>query len=481
MFDRPSSFRPRPQALSDAFARVTEDVLARAAGRAAEPVASAGSPEALARLVAGGLPAAGRPLGEVADELRDVVLAARARTDHPRFFAFVPSPVSPVAWLADALTSVHNPHLGARRQAEGPGAIEAALIRWLGQAIDLPEGAGGLFVSGGSMANLAAVVAARDAKLAPEARAEGVAYVSAESHVSIARALRIAGLLGRQIRVTPVDAALRMDPRALAGQIAADRAAGLTPFLVVATAGSTNVGAIDPLPELAEIAARDDLWLHVDGAYGASIALSPAKRPLLAGIERADSVAWDAHKWLFQTYGTGMLLARDPARLAASFGVEAAYLDDAGSDGPDFWDLGPELTRPARALKLWLTLQVMGLDAVGAAIEHGFRLAEAAERAVRATPDWAIATPAQLGVVTFRYAPAALPPEAAEDAMRGAAARLLAEGFAAVGATRVAGRPALRICALHPEATEADMAETIRRLDAHARALAGPENKNGRG
>ncbi|WP_020187686.1 aminotransferase class V-fold PLP-dependent enzyme [Methylopila sp. 73B] len=473
MFDRPSPFRPDPRALSEAFDGVAADVLARAAGRAAEPVASAGSPEALARLVAGGVPAAGRPLGEVADELRDVVLAARARTDHPRFFAFVPSPVSPIAWLADALTSLHNPHLGARRQAEGPAAVERALIRWLAQALGLPEGAGGLFVSGGSMANLAAAVAARDAKLAPAARGDGVAYVSAETHVSVARALRIVGLLDRQIRVTPVDAALRMDAHALAAQIAVDRAAGLTPFLLIATAGSTNVGAIDPLPELAEIAARENLWLHVDGAYGASIALSPAKRGLLAGIERADSVAWDAHKWLFQTYGTGMLLARDPARLAASFGVEAAYLDDAGSEGPDFWDLGPELTRPARALKLWLTLQVMGLDAVGAAIEHAFRLAEAAERTVRATPGWEIATPAQLGVVTFRYAPEALSREVAEAAMRRAAARLLVEGFAAVGATRVNGRPALRICALHPEATEADMAETIRRLDAHAREMSG--------
>ncbi|GLK54437.1 glutamate/tyrosine decarboxylase-like PLP-dependent enzyme [Methylopila capsulata] len=473
MFDRPTPFRLDPRALSEAFDGVAADVLARAAGRASEPVAGAGSPDALARLVAGGVPAAGRPLGEVADELRDVVLAARARTDHPRFFAFVPSPVSPVAWLADALTSVHNPHLGARRQAEGPAAVERALIRWLAQALGLPEGAGGLFVSGGSMANLAAVVAARDAKLTPATRGDGVAYVSAESHVSVARALRIAGLLDRQIRVTPVDAALRMDARALAAQIAADRAADLTPFLLVATAGSTNVGAVDPLPQLAEIAARENLWLHVDGAYGASIALSPAKRGLLAGIEHADSVAWDAHKWLFQTYGTGMLLARDPARLSASFGIEAAYLDDAGSDGPDFWDLGPELTRPARALKLWLTLQVMGLDAVGAAIEHGFRLAEAAERAVRATPGWEVATPAQLGVVTFRYAPEALPQKAAEGAMRRAAARLFDEGFAAVGATRVAGRPALRICALHPEATEADMAETIRRLDAHAQEISG--------
>lgn len=473
MFDRPSPFRLDPRTLSAAFNGVVADVLARAAGRASEPVASAGSLEALERLVTGGVPAAGRPLGEVADELRNVVLAARARTDHPRFFAFVPSPVSPVAWLADALTSAHNPHLGARRQAEGPAAVERALIRWLAQALGLPEGAGGLFVSGGSMANLAAVVAARDAKLAPQARGDGVAYVSTESHVSVARALRIAGLLDRQIRVTPVDAALRMDPHALAAQIAADRAAGLRPFLLVATAGSTNVGAVDPLSALAEIAARDDLWLHVDGAYGASISLSPAKRGLLAGIERADSVAWDAHKWLFQTYGTGMLLARDPSRLAASFGVEAAYLDDAGSDGPDFWDLGPELTRPARALKLWLTLQVMGLDAVGAAIEHGFRLAETAERAARATPGWEIATPAQLGVVTFRYAPEGLPPAAAEGAMRGAAHLLLAEGFAAVGCTRVNGRPALRICALHPETTEADMVETIARLDAHARKLAG--------
>ncbi|GLK78400.1 pyridoxal phosphate-dependent decarboxylase family protein [Methylopila turkensis] len=470
MFDRPERPVLSPAALDEALALVASEMRRRAAGRSDEPVQRERSQGLIARLAGGGLPATGQPLGEVAADLV-ALLDQRARTDHPRFFAFIPSPVSPASWIGEALTAIANPHAGAWPQAEGPAAVEAALVRWFADAAGLPDTAGGLFVSGGSMANLTALVAARDAALGDDDRHLGAAYISSETHSSVAKALRIIGVAASRIRRAPVDADLRMDAGALAGMIAADRRAGLKPFAVVATAGSTNCGAIDPLHDIADVCAAERLWLHVDGAYGASIALCPEHRALLAGLERADSLSWDAHKWLFQTYGCGLVLVRDRARLFDSFSAGPDYLRDATPDdgATNFWDLGPELTRPARALKLWMTLRVMGLDAVAAAIGHGFRLAEAAEHALRATPDWVVATTAQCAIVTFRYAPEGLDDAAADAVTEAAARRILAEGYAAVGATRIGGRVALRICAIHPETTIADIEETVRRLDACAR------------
>ncbi|MFD1704041.1 pyridoxal phosphate-dependent decarboxylase family protein [Methylopila henanensis] len=470
MFDRPQRPELSPTALDEALALVASEMRRRVAGRSDEPVRRDRSQDLIARLAGGGLPATGQSLGEAAADLV-ALLDQRARTDHPRFFAFIPSPVSPASWIGEALTAIANPHAGAWPQAEGPAAVEAALVRWFADAAGLPDDAGGLFVSGGSMANLTALVAARDATLGDDDRHLGVAYISSETHSSVAKALRISGVAGSRIRRAPVDADLRMDAGALVGMIAADRRAGLKPFAVVATAGSTNCGAIDPLHDIADVCAAERLWLHVDGAYGASIALCPERRALLAGLERADSLSWDAHKWLFQTYGCGLVLVRDRARLFDSFHAGPDYLRDATPDdgATNFWDLGPELTRPARALKLWMTLRVMGLDAVAGAIGHGFRLAEAAERALRATPDWMVATPAQCAIVTFRFAPAGLDDAGADAVTEAAARRLLAEGYAAVGATRIGGRVALRICAIHPETTVADIEETVRRLDACAR------------
>lgn len=472
MSDRPGAYSPPADALAGALETLARTMRARAAGRGGEPAFEPGEAEALAGLASAALPAAGRPLAEVMAEMDAGVFRYAARTDHPRFFAFIPSPVSPLSWLGDALTSLHNPHAGNWLQSAGASAVEQGLVRFLCDAAGLPETAGGLFVSGGSMANMTALVAARDRMLAEDERARGVAYVSTETHASVAKALRIIGVPESRVRTVGVDAAFRMDIAALDTAIAADRAAGLKPFVVVASAGTTNTGAIDPLHAAADLCAREGLWLHVDGAYGASVALCPERRVLVDGLGRADSLSWDAHKWLFQTYGCGVVLVRDRRALAESFHLKADYLRDADPEGDavNFWDLGPELTRPARALKLWLTLQVMGLDAVGAAIGHGFGLAEAAERVLRATPGWTVVTPAQLAIVTFRYAPDGLSDDSA-DALNGEVARrMLAEGYAAVGATRIDGRAVLRICAIHPEATEADMAETIRRLDRHARA-----------
>lgn len=392
-------------------------------------------------------------------------------TGHRRFFAFVPSPASPVSWLGEFAASILNRHAGAALQGEGVAAIERGLVRFLCDAAGFPDGSGGLFVSGGSTANLAGLCLARDARLSESERSSAVVYLTSETHGSVAKALRIIGFLDRQIRTVAVDAAQRMEVSALAAAVAADQASGQRPFAVVASAGTTATGAVDPLMEIADLCADEQLWLHVDGAYGASALLSPAHKSLLAGIERADSLAWDAHKWLFQTYGCGALLVRDAALLPKSFALTADYLADGAPEGvePNFWDMGPELTRPARAARLWLTLQTMGLDGIGAAIGRGVKLAEAAEAIVRTTPGWVVASPARLAIVAFRYAPKGVAPERTDEINAAAARRLMEDGFAVVGTTRVGGRLASRLCTLHPETSEADLTETIARLDALVR------------
>ncbi len=430
------------------------------------------STDALSRL--GAVPDQGRPLETALEALLSDAMAYGMDTGHRRFFAFIPSPASPLSWLGDLAASIHNRHAGSELQSEGATAIERGLVRFLCDAVGYGEGAGGLFVSGGSMANLAGLCLARDQRLTREERPRGVVYLTRETHASVAKALRVIGVFDGQIRTVATDEALRMDPAALARAVAEDRAGGATPFAVVASAGTTNTGAIDPLPEIADICGREGLWLHVDGAYGASIALSPAHRSALAGIERADSLSWDAHKWLFQTYGCGVLLARDASLLPGSFALTSDYLRDGAAEGaqPNFWDLGPELTRPDRAARLWLTLQVMGRAGVGRAVAHGVALAEAAERAVRTTPGWRVVSPAQLAILVFRYAPDGLSDEMADAVNAVAARRLMEDGFAVVGTTRIGGRLCLRMCAIHPDATATDMEETVARLDALARELA---------
>lgn len=414
----------------------------------------------------------GAQLEDVLAEIIGEVLPRASRGDHPRAFGFTPCPASPLSRLGDLLVSAFNPHAGAWAQSAGPLAVERALVRFLSDAAGFPKTAGGLFLAGGSAANLTAIVAAREAKLRADTLSLGVAYLSEETHVSALKALKIAGVPDAYIRRVPLDRALRMDAAALARTVAADEAAGLKPFVVVATAGSTRSGAVDPLPAIADVAERHGLWLHVDGALGASALLSGAHRHLLAGVERADSLGWDAHKWLFQTYGCAALIVRDQATLERAFSVRSPYLDDAGAGEGEVnpWDLGPEMTRPARALKLWLTLRVMGTQAAGAAIAHGFHLAEWAEDELRRTAGWRVVSPARMATLLFRFEDSS---QDRLDAINAEAARkLLDDGYASVGTVRIDGVRALRICALHPEATEEDMRETVRRLDMFAREAA---------
>ncbi len=387
-----------------------------------------------------------------------VVLGHMQHGDHPRYFARVPGPSSPVGPLADALASGMNAIATSWTGSSGPTTLELVVLDWLAELLGMPTGTEGVLVSGGSMSSLTAFAAARAARLGGH-DPDAVVYCSDQTHASLPRALRILGFAPDRIRVLATDAQFRLPAATVAAAVAADRADGLRPFCLVANAGTTNTGAVDPLEPLADLAAAEGLWLHVDGAYGAPAALTERGRAALAGLGRADSLTADGHKWLFAPYEVGVLLVREPGALATAFAMEPEYLRDTLGDEPSFRDRSPQLTRATRALKLWLTIKTFGVDAIRDGVARGIAIAERAEARLRATPGWEIVTPAQLAVVTFAHARC--------DAAT-LAARATADGYAAPSSTILRGRSVLRLCTINPRTTDAEIDETIARLTALA-------------
>lgn len=417
-----------------------------------------------------GLPEHDTPVGELLDILERDVFPNSFKADHPRFFSFVPSPVNFVSVVADFLISGHNVFAGHWLAASAAGQIEINVLDWLRELCGLPAEGGGIFVSGGSMANLSAVATAREAKLGgPNERA--VVYCSDQTHSSVAKGLRIIGFRPEQRRTIATDAGYRLSIPALEGAIAEDRAAGRVPFCVVANGGTTNTGAVDPLHALADLCAREGLWLHVDGAYGAAAVITERGRVALSGLERADSITLDPHKWLFQPYELGCVLVRDARVLRNAFRVDeddhADYMADVTrhvAQDVNFFERGIQLTRSFKALKLWLSMRAFGLGEFRRAIDAGFDMADLAERALRADDRWAIVTPSQMGVLTFRWRDDAKSDAEIDVITHRTVESMRADGYALVMSTTLRGRPALRICAINPATTDEDMIETIARL-----------------
>ncbi|HEX5782601.1 MAG TPA: aminotransferase class V-fold PLP-dependent enzyme [Solirubrobacteraceae bacterium] len=371
------------------------------------------------------------------DALFEQVLPFIQHPDHPRFFARIGSPSNFVSVLADAAASGFNVFAGSWTGGSGPAAVELVVLDWLRELCGLPEGADGVLVSGGSVASLVALAAARER--APD---DAVVYVSSEGHASIPRALR---LLDLRYVVVPARNDHRLHPDDVRMAMVAE---GGTPFCVVATAGTTSTGAVDPLEDLAELG----LWLHVDGAYGAPAALTGA----LTGLEHADSLVLDPHKWLFQPYEIGCVLMREPGLLERTFSLSGVYLRDTMGEEVNFRDRSVQLTRTSRALKLWLSLRIFGVAAFREAIAHGIALAEHAERVLRAREGWEVVSPAQLAIVCFR--------REGVDQTRLAAA-MVDDGFAAPSTTEVGGRVALRLCTINPRTMFEDIERTIERME----------------
>ena len=472
----PSALQLSPEEMRALGYRVVDRIVAHVAGVRDQAV-SGGAPRAeMERRLREPPPEEGRGWEAALERTMADVFGPMSHVDHPRFFAYVPSPGSFVGAMADALVSGLNPFAGAWATAAGAAEVELVAADWLRGLCGLPEGAGGAFVSGGSMANLTALAVARWRRFGAEDFSRAVVYCSDQAHSSIHRAARVLGFRPEQVRVLPADGAYRLPVEELERAAEADRAAGLVPFLAVGSAGTTNTGAVDPLPALAEACRRLGTWMHVDGAYGAPAVLTERGRELLRGIERADSVSLDPHKWLFQPFECACILVRDGGALRDAFRMVPEYLKDSdrAEEEVNFRDWGVQLTRSFRALKLWLSVQVHGLAAFRAAVARGMRLAEVAEEELRASPAWEVVTPAQLAIVTFRHVGAGTKEGAALDELqRRIATAMVRDGWAMLSTTELGGRAALRLCTINPRTTDDDVRETVRRLERIGRELAG--------
>jgi aromatic-L-amino-acid decarboxylase len=431
------------------------------------PVGAKVNSARLRSLFSAGMPEEGREPRELLAQLEREVFPSNLHVDHPRFFAFVPGPNNFVSAMADALAAGFNVFNGTWLGGSAAAALERGVIDWFCRMCGLPPAAGGLFVSGGSVANLTALVAARHAVLQDRVERATI-YLSDQTHSSVERALRVIGFLPEQIRKLPSDGEYKLPVAGLRAAIAEDRAKGLRPFCIVANAGTTNTGAVDPLPDLGEIAAAEKLWLHIDGAFGAAAVLSQRGKTILNGLERAHSISLDPHKWLFQSFECGCVLVRDVALLKAAFQVTPDYLRDVHREVAEFnpCDYGVQLTRSFRALKVWMSFETFGLAAFRQAITRGFELAEVAERELRARGGWQILSPAQMATICFRFGQSEALQAQLVDAM-------LRDGFAFLTSTSLKGVTCLRLCTINPRTTDEDIVETVNRLDQLARQLSG--------
>jgi len=422
------------------------------------------------------LPTKGTDFDALLRVFREDIIPFSRQNAHPRMFGYVQSPGTPIAAFADLLASTLNANLTVWRSAPAPVEVERLTIDWIRQILGFNAEAGGLFVSGGSMANLAALAAARQTKDCSSGRLR--IYASSETHFSIVKAAALLGIGRENVCHIAVDERFRIRTDDLVVKITADLEAGCVPLCVVANAGTVNTGAVDPLAEIREIANRFQLWMHVDGSYGALAILAKSARELFAGIERADSVALDPHKWLYLPVDVGCVIYRDPEIVRAAFAHEAEYTRIIGQEADEafaFWDYGPELSRRFRALKVWMLLKGVGVSALSEAIENNLACARHLESMVRASDDFEMAAPVELSIFCFRHMPVQLRNESPKtiDAFN---ERLLValqrDGSSYLSNATLGGRFALRGCVLNYRTTLRDMEILLDDLRRVAKSLA---------
>jgi glutamate/tyrosine decarboxylase-like PLP-dependent enzyme len=390
------------------------------------------------------IPELGRDAAEVLAYLRDCVDAPGVAAASPRFMGYIPGGGLFHSAVADFLAAIPNKYSGFASAGPGATLLENTTVAWLAKAAGLPETAAGVLCSGGSIATLTALVTARDAR---DADGGGVVYLTRFTHHCVEKALHIAGRGAAPRRFIETDARRRMDVGALVAAILHDRAAGRRPWLVVVSAGTTDTGAVDPLDAVADLCARYGLWLHVDGAYGGLFRLCPEGQAMLAGIERADSLVLDPHKTLFLPYGAGAVLVRDGQLLLNSFGASAEYMRPLSETdvGPSPSDLGPELTRHFRALRLWLPLQLAGAAAFRAALSEKIALARHFHARLSELEGFDPGPPPDLSVVAFRYLPQGCEPNGFNEELL---AWLQEKGKVFLSGTRIDGEVYLRAAIL---------------------------------
>ncbi|MDP2954844.1 MAG: aminotransferase class I/II-fold pyridoxal phosphate-dependent enzyme [Longimicrobiales bacterium] len=415
-------------------------------------------------------PEEGRPPLEVLERALRDVLPVAARVDHPRFFAFVPSAPTWPGVVADFLGAGFNTFQGTWLGSGGPSQLELVVTDWFREWLGYPAGAGGLFTSGGSAASLDALVAAREHAGAPERPA---VLMGDQSHSALERAARIVGVRPQGIWKVPSDDAFRVRVDEMEAAVAEARRQGFTPIAVCANAGATNTGAVDPLDALADLCAREGIWLHVDAAYGGFAVITERGRALFRGLERADSITLDAHKWLFQPFEAGCLMVRDVRTLEAAFSVHPEYLQDTllGMEHVNFADRGLQLTRSFRALKVWMSIQTFGMVAFRAAVGRGIELADRAAEHVRSAPTLELLSPPSLGVVCFRVNPGGLGEKELEELNEEAQNLVIRSGVAMMSSTRLRGTYSLRLCIMAHHTTWRDVEQTLQAIEAAGAVL----------
>jgi glutamate/tyrosine decarboxylase-like PLP-dependent enzyme len=442
------------------------------------------------------LPEAGADFEQLLAVMREVVVPFSRHNGHPRMFGYVQGPGTAIAALADLLASALNANLTAWRSAPAAVEIERLTIDWIKQILGYPTDAAGLFVSGGSMANFAALAAARHTKAPLNVSREGAhhlsqamrVYVSAETHHSISKAAALLGIGSDNVRAVAVDQRFRINTDDLATKVTEDVRDGHLPFCVVANAGTVATGAFDALDDVSRVARQLNLWLHVDASYGGGAVLARSARHLFAAISEADSVALDPHKWLYLPVDCGCVLYRDAETARATFAHDAEYtrmLADKADEAFAYWDYGPELSRRFRALKVWMMLKGVGVGALSEAVENDLACARHLEQLVRASTDFEMLAPVELSIFCFRYVPARFRQEleSGDEPTRARAGQQLNElnerllvalqrdGSSYLSNALLGGRFALRGCVMNYRTTPRDMERLLDDLRRVARQI----------
>lgn len=436
------------------------------------------------------MPREGADPARMLQRLLEDVVPYGARTEHPGFFAYIPlSPTFP-GIVGDLLATGTSIFAGSWVGSPSAAMLEVVVTDWFARLLGLPDAAAGLLTSGGSMANLIGLACARRARLGEDLSGARL-YVSDQAHAAVARAAMVLGLPRAAVAVLPTNERFELRVEDVAAAVVRDRAVGLRPFCVAPSAGTTNTGAIDPLPQLADLCAREGLWMHVDAAYGGFATLTARGRDRLTGIEGADSVVLDPHKWLHQPLECGCVLVRDERELLRTFASNADYLQDIPRENREvsFLERGIELSRSARALKVWLSLKTFGADRFAAAVDLALDLAAYAAARVDESPDLQRMAPVPLSTVAFRYVPGGWGEAASADAATShadARARRLDELQLRIvdamiqralpvflTSTRLDGRVALRLCVLSHRTTADDVDRALKTVQQLGGELAG--------
>ncbi|MCL7763890.1 aminotransferase class V-fold PLP-dependent enzyme [Polaribacter sp. Z014] len=415
------------------------------------------------------------PADEVLDFVSKNVLPNSNISTHPKSFSFVPGPSNFISTMADSLATGFNIFSGGWIVSPAAAELEIVTLNWLLKMFDFPvTKGGGIFTSGGSMANLTALTTARRIKCGDDF-SKSIIYLSDQAHSSNIKAIGVLGFKKEQIKIIPTDLEFKFSMNKLKNEIAKDKLEGKKPFCIIASAGTTNTGTVDPLDDLADICEKENLWFHIDGAYGAAAILSKKGSRVLRGIERADSLTVDPHKWFFQPYEIGCLLVKDASWLSNTFSEKPEYLRDIEGNESEinFYDYGIQLTRRFRALKFYMSIKTYGLNAFKKAISYNIDLADQTEDILRRSKNWEIVSPATLAIINFRYNP--LNKDLTEEELdllnQEISTRVVDSREAFLVTTVLQNQIVIRMCLINPKTTLKHVTDTLDQCEEFARQV----------